>query len=109
MNDTTADLDTEVRRLRIRIIGLTPTQLAQVGESAAGTRRQTIAEALAEFSRIGSAGRPVPDIGDHGLADQVVVLIDTGIEAAKTLPPAQGQEMLERLHTAAVDLRRNLA
>lgn len=109
MNDTTADLETEVRRLRVRIIGLTPTQLTRPGEGATVPRRQAIAEALAELSSIGSDGRAVPDIGDQSLADQVVVLIETGMRRAHALESAEGEQILTRLLEAAVDLRRRLA
>lgn len=115
MNNVTADLETEVRRLRIRIIGLNPRQLADAGpnsaDNSAGTvsRRDTIAEALAQFSSIGSGGRMVPDLGDQSLADQVVVLIDEGAASAAHLPEAQRQERLELLLDAAIRLRRKLA
>ncbi|MDN6605846.1 hypothetical protein [Brevibacterium sp.] len=115
MNDVTADLETEVRRLRIRIIGLNPRQLAEAGpnslDSTAGmvSRRDAIAEALAQFSSIGSGGRPVPDLGDQSLADQVVVLIEDGAASAEELPETPRQERLEELLDAAVRLRRELA
>lgn len=129
MDNVTADLETEVRRLRIRIIGLGPRQLVEAGpnspettasadestaaldETTAGalSRRDTIAEALAQFSSIGSGGRPVPDLGDQSLADQVVVLIEEGIASSADLPEAQRQERLGLLLGAAVRLRRGLA
>lgn len=109
MNTRTADLDTEVRRLRVRIIGLTSTQLAAAGEGSSLSRRDSIAEALAEFSAIGSDGRPVPVLGDHSLADQVVVLIETGRRRAELLDPESRETLLGRLLEAAVDLRRRLA
>ncbi|HCG56641.1 MULTISPECIES: hypothetical protein [Brevibacterium] len=115
MNNVTADLETEVRRLRIRIIGLNPRQLAETGpnspDSTAGilSRRGTITEALAQFSSIGSEGRAVPELGDQSLADQVVVLIDDGIESAANLPETQRLERLELMLDAAVRLRRGLA
>ncbi|SMX67395.1 MULTISPECIES: hypothetical protein [unclassified Brevibacterium] len=115
MNNVTADLETEVRRLRIRIIGLNPRQLAAAGPNSPPTdvgsmsRRDTIAEALARFSSIGSGGRTVPDLGDQSLADQVVVLIDEGIASTANLPEVQQQARLEQLLDAAVRLRRNLA
>ncbi|TSI18515.1 hypothetical protein [Brevibacterium aurantiacum] len=115
MNNVTADLDTEVRRLRIRIIGLNPRQLAEAGPNSrvttagAHSRRDTIAEALAQFSSIGSDGRAVPDLGDQSLADQVVVLIEEGAASAEDLPEAQQQERLAQLLDAAVRLRRRLA
>lgn len=115
MNNVTADLETEVRRLRIRIIGLNPRQLAEAGPKSPATdvdtmsRRDTITEALAWFSSIGSGGRTVPDLGDQSLADQVVVLIDEGIASTANLPEVQQQARLEQLLDAAVRLRRNLA
>lgn len=115
MDNVTADLETEVRRLRIRIIGLNSRQLAEAGPNSPETtvgalsRRDTIAEALAQFSSIGSGGRPVPDLGEQSLADQVVVLIEEGMEATAELPEAQRQERLELLLDAAVRLRRGLA
>lgn len=115
MNNVTADLDTEVRRLRIRIIGLNPPQLAEAGPNSrvtatgAHSRRNTIAEALAQFSSIGSGGRRVPDLGDQSLADQVVVLIEEGIASAREVPEESRQERLEALLDAAIRLRRELA
>lgn len=115
MHNVTADLETEVRRLRIRIIGLNQRQLAEVAPNSADngagmvSRKDTIAEALAQFSSIGSAGRTVPHLGDQSLADQVVVLIDEGIASAAQLPEAQRLERLQLLLDAAVRLRRNLA
>lgn len=115
MNDVTADLETEVRRLRIRIIGLGPRQLAEAGpnspDSAGGrlSRRDTIAETLAEFSSIGSGGRPVPDLGDQSLAEQVVVLIEDGMALAEELPETARDERLAQLLDAAIRLRRGLA
>ncbi|SDR79553.1 hypothetical protein SAMN04489751_0474 [Brevibacterium sandarakinum] len=73
------------------------------------SRRDTIAEALAQFSSIGSGGRPVPDLGDQSLADQVVVLIEDGMASSADLPETQRQESLELLLDAAIRLRRSLA
>ncbi len=115
MSTAEADLETEVRRLRIRIIGLNPRQLAEAGPNSPATdagimsRRDTIAEALARFSSIGSDGRSVPDLGDQSLADQVVVLIEDGMALSAGLPETQRQERLEQLLDAAVRLRRELA
>ncbi|MEL7583704.1 hypothetical protein [Brevibacterium casei] len=109
MNTQTADLDTEVRRLHVRIIGLTSAQLAAPGERSTTSRRDSIAEALAEFSAIGSDGRAVPDLGDQSLADQVVVLIETGRRRAEMLDSASREQVLGRLLDAAADLRRRLA
>lgn len=112
----TADIETEIRRLRVRIIGLTTAQLAEAGEKSPGddagtrlSRRETIAEALAEFSAIGSGGRPVPELNDESLPDQVVVLLDHGIAAASELPETDREAMHAGLLDAAVRLRRALA
>lgn len=115
MSTAEADLETEVRRLRIRIIGLNPRQLAEAGPNSpatdAGTmsRRGTITGALAQFSAIGSDGRSVPDLGDQSLADQVVVLIEDGMASTKALPEESRQERLEALLETAIRLRRELA
>lgn len=115
MTNVTADLETEVRRLRMRIIGLSPHQLAEAGPNspvtAAGmlSRRNTIAGALAAFSAIGSGHRTVPDLGDQSLADQVVVLIEEGAASAAALPASAGKDRLEQLLEAAIRLRRDLA
>lgn len=81
--DTAADLHTEVRRLRVRISGLSNAQLAAPAEVPAGsqpepsipTRRDAIRAALAALSELRAEGRPVPDLGDRLLSDQVVVLL----------------------------------
>ena len=110
MNNVTADLDTEVRRLHLRIIALQPRHLAEAGEQTPGqSRRETIAEALAEFSAIGSGARPVPELGDQSLSDQVVVLLEQGMSTAAKLPEDEGEDRLVKLLDAAVRLRRNLA
>lgn len=112
----TADIETEIRRLRVRIIGLTTAQLAEAGENSPvadsgerPSRRATIAEALAEFSAIGSEGRPVPELNDESLPDQVVVLLSHGMRTASELPETDCEEMLAALLDAAVRLRRALA
>lgn len=110
MTNTAADLDTEVRRLRIRIIGLNPRHLAEAGERTPDrSRRDTITEALAEFSAIGSESRTVPDLGDQSLADQVVVLLEEGRLSAEELGESERDEQMTQLLDAAVRLRRNLA
>ena len=120
MTNVSAELDTEIRRLRVRIIGLTSRQLAEPGQNApvrsSGqqlSRRETIADALAEFSELGSDGRPVPDLGDQPLADQVVVLLEHGRDSAtppgQKSPGEQGDEQVAQLLDAAVRLRRCLA
>lgn len=117
MTNVMADLETEVRRLRIRIIGLTPGQLAEAGENSplhsSGeqlSRRDTIVRALAEFSDIASGGRPVPDLGDQSLPDQIVVLLEHGMNSAAQEPRAeQDEEHVAQLLDAAVRLRRALA
>ena len=121
MTDLSSELQTEIRRLRVRIIGLNPRQLDQSGgqpetedrhDRTTGSevsRRETITAALAEFSAIASDGREVADLGDGSLADQVVVLLDHGQHVAEALPEAQRDQMLTRLLDAAVGLRRGLA
>ena len=121
MTDLSAELQTEIRRLRMRIIGLNQRRLDQIGgqpetedrfDLPAGpevSRRETITAALAEFSAIASDGREVPDLGDGSLADQVVVLLDHGQHVAEALPEAERDQMLTRLLDAAVGLRRGLA
>lgn len=129
MTDAAADLETEIQRLRIRIIALSPQQLDEPGaaEPTPGTgaaslgsstgrdhtralsRRETITEALAEFSAIGSGGRPVPPLGDGSLADQVIVLLEHGASSVRFLSEAAAAERLSELLAAAVRLRRNLA
>ncbi|MDN5588180.1 MAG: hypothetical protein L0G69_16635 [Brevibacterium sp.] len=106
---------TAARRLRIRIIGLGPRQLVEAGPNSPAdgsdplSRRDTIAEALVEFSSIGSGARRVPDLGDQSLADQVVVLIEDGLTLAENLPVEQRQERIAQLLDAATRLRRSLA
>jgi hypothetical protein len=63
-----AELHEEVRRRRRRVTALTTPQLD------AG-RRTHIRTALRRLSDVGAHGRPVPDLGDRVLADQVVVLL----------------------------------
>lgn len=120
MTNVSAELDTEVRRLRVRIIGLTSKQLAEAGENApvrsSGqrlSRRETIARALAEFSDLGSDGRMVPDLGDQSLSDQVVVLLEHGrnsaTQARQESSGELGDEQAAQLLDAAVRLRRGLA
>lgn len=121
MTDLSAELQTEIRRLRVRIIGLTPRQLHQIGgqpesedrhDRPAGpgpSRRETIRAALAEFSAIASDGREVPDLGDGSLSDQVVVLLNHGQCVAEALPEARRDQLLTRLLDSAVGLRRGLA
>ncbi|WP_209325382.1 hypothetical protein [Brevibacterium renqingii] len=118
MTALTDDLETEIRRLRVRIIGLDSRRLDEPGggpETGADTgrtaksRRETIERALAEFSDIASGGRAVPDLGDASLADQVVVLLDHGRSVGQSLPEAERDAMLTELLDAAVALRRGLA
>lgn len=120
MTNVSAELDTEIRRLRVRIIGLTSKQLAEAGENApvrsSGqrlSRREIIAEALAEFSDLTSDGRMAPDLGDQSLADQVVVLLEHGrnstTQARQETSGEQGDEQVAQLLDAAVRLRRGLA
>jgi hypothetical protein len=103
-----AELETEVRRLRIRIISLTTAQLDEVAPQSP-SRREVIIAALAEFSTIASDGREVPWLGDQALADQVVVLLDHGMKASEDLPEPDREEQVRTLTEAAVRLRRALA
>ncbi len=106
MTTAAAELETEVRRLRIRIISLTTAQLDEAAPPAP-SRRAAIRGALTEFSHIGSDSRPVPELGDQNLADQVVVLLEHGLHSAQTLPDRENR--INALTEAAVRLRRNLA
>ena len=108
MTTAAAELETEVRRLRIRIISLTTAQLDEAAPPAP-SRRAVIREALAEFSAIGSEARPVPELGDQNLADQVVVLLEHGLRSARTLLEPARENRISALTEAAVRLRRNLA
>lgn len=125
MSDCSADLDAEIRRLRIRIIGLTTRQLDEAVDGAVEAaddldpgsdradpprpRREIISEALTDFSALASGGRAVPVLGDQSLADQVVVLLEHGVAAASALPPDERDLLLSRLLRAATGLRRALA
>src|SRR5699024_7818226 len=121
MTDLTAELQTEIRRLRMRIIGLNPRQLNQIGEQSqtedrfdrpAGPesyRREPITAALAEFSAIASDARAVPDLADGSLPDQFVVPLDHGLPVAEALPIADRDQMLIPLPVAALGLPRGLA
>lgn len=108
MTTAAAELETEVRRLRIRIISLTSTQLDEAAPPAA-SRREAIRSALTEFSALGSQARPVPQLGDQNLADQVVVLLEHGLHSSADLPEAVRDERIRALTEAAVRLRRRLA
>ena len=108
MTTAAAELETEVRRLRIRIISLTTAQLDEAVPRAP-SRLAAIREALNGFSSIGSDARPVPELGDQNLADQVVVLLEHGLRAAQTLPEPDRENRIGTLTEAAVRLRRILA
>ena len=108
MTTAAAELETEIRRLRIRIISLTTAQLDEAA-SPASSRRAAIREALTEFSQIGSDARPVPALGDQNLADQVVVLLEHGQRSAQSLPEPDRENRIVTLTEAAVRLRRTLA
>ncbi|AZU00306.1 MAG: hypothetical protein ACTIID_13935 [Brevibacterium linens] len=108
MTTAAAELETEVRRLRIRIISLTAAQLDEAAPPAA-SRRAAIREALTEFSQVGSEARPVPELADQNLADQVVVLLEHGLRSARTLPEPDRENRIDTLTEAAVRLRRTLA
>ncbi|WP_166970822.1 hypothetical protein [Brevibacterium atlanticum] len=105
MTTAAAELETEVRRLRIRIISLSPAQLDEA-TATASSRRQAIVDALAEFSTIASAGREVPWLSDQALADQIVVLLEHGLGTSAGPPQ---EEQIRTLTEAAVRLRRTLA
>lgn len=87
----------EVRRLRVRVMGLSTSQLDE-------GRRTRIREALTGLSDLRAHGRRVPLLEDRVLADQVVVLLTdclpeygaTDVQTASAL-------------TIAEDLRRDLA
>ncbi|WP_349828749.1 hypothetical protein [Brevibacterium litoralis] len=68
MNDAAADLLQEIRRLRVRMAGIKPADLEAGG-------RVRIQEALASLSALAADARPVPDLGDRVLGDQLVVLL----------------------------------
>lgn len=108
MTTAAAELETEVRRLRIRIISLTTAQLDEAAPPAP-SRRAAIREALTEFSQVGSEARPVPELADQNLADQVVVLLEHGLRSAQTLPEPDRENRIDALTEAAVRLRRALA
>ncbi|SMX76979.1 hypothetical protein BI49514_01168 [Brevibacterium iodinum ATCC 49514] len=108
MTTAAAELETEMRRLRVRIISLTTAQLDEAAPPSP-SRRAAIREALAEFSAIGSEDRPVPELGDQTLADQVVVLLEHGLRSARALPESDREHRISTLTEAAVRLRRNLA
>jgi hypothetical protein len=108
MTTAVAELETEVRRLRIRIISLTTAQLDEAAPPAP-SRREAIIGSLAEFAAIGSDGREVPWLGDQNLADQVVVLLEHGLRAGLGLPETAQDEQIRTLTEAAVRLRRALA
>ena len=108
MTTAEAELETEVRRLRIRIISLTTAQLDEAAPPSP-SRRGAIIGSLAEFSAIGSGHREVPRLGDQHLADQVVVLLDHGLRASRELSETARDEQIRTLTEAAVRLRRALA
>lgn len=108
MTTAAAELEAEVRRLRIRIISLTTAQLDEAAPPAA-SRRAAIRAALTEFSQVGSEARPVPELADQNLVDQVVVLLEHGRRSARTLPEPDRENRIDTLTEAAVRLRRTLA
>ncbi|WP_181275521.1 hypothetical protein [Brevibacterium oceani] len=108
MTTAAEELETEVRRLRIRIISLTPAQLDEA-TATAPSRRQAIIDALAEFSSITSARREVPWLSDQALADQVVVLLEHGLSTSARLSEDERDDQIRTLTEAAVRLRRALA
>lgn len=100
--EAAAELEAEIRRLRLRISGFTTAQLDElVGESGTEPgvgmipRRVRVRGALAQLAALDSRNHPgrasltVPDLGDRVLADQVVVLLSeflpvNGAGAAQT-------------------------
>lgn len=111
MTEQTADLENEVRRLRVRIIGLTTRQLDELVNTASGSmsRRDVIVASLTEFSHLSSGGQPVPELGDSHLADQIVVLLEHGMRTVLDQEQESRDQQLSELHEAAVRLRRSLA
>lgn len=87
----------EVRRLRLRVTSLTTVQLDE-------GRRALIREALIRLSDLRADGRPVPELGDRVLADQVVVLLT---DCLPEYGATEGQTA--RALTLAQELRRALA
>jgi hypothetical protein len=60
-------LEQEIRRLRIRLAGLTPAQMTAAGP--------LVRAALVELSALTSDARPVPDYGQRALPDQLLVML----------------------------------
>lgn len=126
IEQTAADLLTEVRRLRIRLTQLSGSDLGEPasapvpdGGSAAeaastsaapspavapGSRREAVYSALAALAALDDAPAEVPQLGDRVLADQLTVLL------ADCLPDAGAPaEQTEAAFEIAVALRRALA
>lgn len=95
--DTAADLHTEVRRLRIRIAGLS-------GPELDAGRRAAIRDALAALSALSAAGRPVPALADRVLGDQLVVLLQDCLPEYGAAPAVTARAL-----QIAMELRRHLA
>src|SRR5699024_12801138 len=95
MTDLSAELQTEIRRLRMRIIGLNQRRLDQIGgqsetedrfDRPAGpesSRREGITAELAEFSSFSWVGRWVHDLGDLDVAGPCGPLPDHGTDTAE--------------------------
>ncbi|WP_029089604.1 hypothetical protein [Brevibacterium album] len=91
-----ADLHEEIRRLRIRVTGLTAAALD------AGART-AVRAALRELAELSAEARPVPDLGDRVLADQLVVLLSDCLPEYGAPEPATAEAL-----RIAVRLRRAL-
>ncbi|GAA4393189.1 hypothetical protein AB0I45_11115 [Brevibacterium sp. NPDC049920] len=95
--DTAADLHTEIRRLRIRIAGLS-------GDELDAGRRTEIRSALSALSALSADGRPVPALADRVLGDQLVVLLQDCLPEYGAAPAVTARAL-----QIAVELRRHLA
>ncbi|WP_344334364.1 hypothetical protein, partial [Brevibacterium salitolerans] len=81
--------------LRVRVSGLSTAALE-------GGAREAVREALARLADLTAEGRPVPDLGDRVLADQLVVLLSDCLPeygAAETTT-ARGLDIARELRRA---------
>ncbi|WP_295689485.1 hypothetical protein, partial [uncultured Brevibacterium sp.] len=88
---------TEIRRLRIRIAGLS-------GDELDAGRRTEIRSALSALSALSADGRPVPALADRVLGDQLVVLLQDCLPEYGAAPAVTARAL-----QIAVELRRHLA